>query len=86
MAATFRQLSRVVAVVSVIAATALAVEGTSAAAVTPPSGKVYAGVTVDGTFGEIPERSPRSRGTTPPGSTSRNTACRPSRAAPTTRW
>lgn len=55
MAAVVRRFSRVVAVVSVIVAAAAAAEGTSAAAVAPLSGKVYAGVTVDGSLGEVPE-------------------------------
>jgi hypothetical protein len=40
---------------SVIVTSALAAEGTGAAAVLPPSGKVYVGVTVDGTLGVVPE-------------------------------
>jgi beta-mannanase len=49
------KLARVVVVVAVVVGGALAGEGTGAAAVAPPSGKVYAGVTVDGALGMIPE-------------------------------
>ncbi|HEY0815022.1 MAG TPA: hypothetical protein VGE11_17260, partial [Pseudonocardia sp.] len=55
MATVFRRLGRVAAVVAVLVAGAATVQGTSAAAVAPPSGKVYAGVTVDGSLGEVPE-------------------------------
>lgn len=50
-----RRVARGVVVVAMVIGAAFAAEGTGTAAVAPPSGKVYAGVTVDGALGMIPE-------------------------------
>jgi beta-mannanase len=48
-------MRRALVVAAVAILSALAAEGTAAAAIGPPSGKVYAGVTVDGELGMVAE-------------------------------
>jgi beta-mannanase len=53
--ARWRRAARILAIIATVATSGLLLTGTGAAAVLPPPGSVYAGVSVDGARGLVPE-------------------------------